>query len=166
MLMSVACAIANTPIDMGGLHCNLRPWWYLCPGWCWGPCLSPKSRYTGISADFHASCYHQSHVDACILGWYLKPCWFPWDMLLLNTISGLIKFLWPGSVLVSVACVTTKDHSDIYHLCYKLKFYWYPWTILPPGTILMQIATLPPRLRMMSIIWAVFKVLSGSVRSL
>jgi hypothetical protein len=61
-------------------------------------------------------------------------------ILLLRVMSGSMVLLMTESMLMSMAYVTTEEHSDVCSLVYSLKPYWCLWVIMLPGTIWMSVA--------------------------
>lgn len=98
------------------------------------------------------------------LYWHLRPCWYPWSVLLPRTmlvslILLLLGAMWmlmarvttEGQVevmLMSMGHATTRSHIDVYGLgcpdvcgpCYNWWSWGCLWSALPPKTMLMSLA--------------------------
>lgn len=86
----------------------------------------------------------KGHVDVCCLGHHPNPCWYPRAIMTWMDCAAIWRLgdLWPvlhpratwkyvvlpqqGATLMSMTCVTTKSHVDVYGLGYNLKPRWCP----------------------------------------
>lgn len=51
----------------------------------------------------------------------------PWSMMPLKVLCGLAVLMWPGTGLMSEACVATEGHTDV-----------HPWSMMQPEAMLVS----------------------------
>lgn len=83
--------------------------------------------------------------------------------LLPSDMPGFMTLQHPGSELMSMAPITTKDHEDIQHLVNHLRSCWCPRAMLPLRPGQSEWPALPPMAIVTSIPGLVLKTMSGSV---
>lgn len=83
--------------------------------------------------------------------------WGHGDSLIHAAMSGSVVLLWPGSVLRSMAHVTTKVHIDVDALCSSLKPCRGLWPELLQGMYWCEWPAPNPEAMVMFIVWAASK---------
>lgn len=104
----------------------------------------------------------EGYVNVCGLCCCLKPCWCLRAVLPLRPCLGLwgsCWCLWPMLPLkawqMSIFCVFTWSHVDVYGLGYHRGLYWCLWPVLPRRPCWCPWPVLPPRVMMVSMACAV-----------
>lgn len=111
------CDDGEDQADASGLHCHLRPWWYLDPYCQRGLCLGTTSFHSMVLLMVMAHITTKGREDVYGLGCCLNTCSYQWIVLLSL-----------GAILMGVACAATWSHSDILaHDTTEVPFWFMVW---------------------------------------